>query len=142
MAISKKERKKILKNQAIDAQDIFRFRWRIAQILCEMPPTWGGLTDVDLIMESCSSAYSNDELKQDFLKGKPRNFYKELIDEVMEDLVNRNIAEKEEWALPYGDIDMYRYRKGRSLNQKRCDEVLRIQRGDQGLFNKLFPLIK
>ena len=61
------ERTQILHNNSINDRDIFIFRWRIPQVLCEAPRTWGGLTDVELLIRAQLLGYQNKELEQDFL---------------------------------------------------------------------------
>jgi hypothetical protein len=140
MAMSKRERKEILKAQAIDDEDIFRFRWRIAQILCEAPTSWGGLTDVELIIRAHLHGYRNLQLERDFLKGKHPNFYKALIDDVMTDLVKRGVAYREDETIPFGDIEMYKYKRGRSLTKVRCDKIIGTGLGDKKIYSQLFPV--
>lgn len=109
------ERHQILKEYSINQRDIFIFKWRIPQVLCEAPPNWGGLLDPELTFRAALKAYENQELQQDFLKGKPNNVYKAIMDEVMGDLVERRVAAGDDVAIPYAEIEMCRYRKGRAL---------------------------
>ena len=140
MAMSKRDRKQILRSQDINDEDIFRFRWRIAQVLCEAPLTWGGLTDVELIIRAHLHGYRNLQLERDFLGGKRSNFYKALIDEIMTDLLKRGIAYREDETIPFGDLEMYKYKKGRSLTKVRCDKLVGIGLGDRKIYSHLFPL--
>jgi len=110
-----KQRDEILKTQSITKNDIFIFKWRIPQILCEVPPSWGALTDIELMIRSALNAFENGELKRDFLSGKSDNIYKAIIDDVMDDLVVREVALKDKLTIPYGDREMDSYRKGISL---------------------------
>ena len=64
--MSNKEREKILKDQTINDEDIFRFRWRIAQVLCEVPESWGGLTNVELFIRAHLHGYRNAQLERNF----------------------------------------------------------------------------
>ena len=134
------ERRDLLHDNGIEDKDIFIFRWRIPQVLCEAPPSWGAITDVELLSQAQLLAYRNDDLQQDFLKGKPPNIYYALIEEVMTDLVARQIAVKEEETIPYGDRAMNRYRRGPALNEESCPEVTKIGLGDPGKYDRLFPL--
>src|SRR5207245_192252 len=103
------EREQILKKYAINQRDIFIFKWRVPQVLCEAPLSWGALTDTELVIRCALRAFENNELQQDFLKGKPHNVYKAIIDEVMDDLVDRHVALRDDMAIPYGDIIMNKY---------------------------------
>lgn len=136
----KTDRNKILEDNAITLSDIFAFKWRIPQVLCEAPEGWGSLTEVELLIRSALHAYDNMELQQDFLKGKSQNVYSAIMEEVMEDLVNRNIAVQNE-SLAYETFYMKRYSKGHALSAEKCKEVLKYGRGDQILFDALFPII-
>jgi|GEM_PF-1657263 hypothetical protein len=140
MAMLRQERRQILQNNHINNRDIFIFRWRISQVLCEAPRKWGGLTDVELLIRAYLLGYQNNELEQDFLKGKPHNVYTAIIEEVMTDLVNRHIARKEEEKIPYGDREMSRYTSGPALNELGCRGVTRIGLGDPETYNRLFPV--
>jgi hypothetical protein len=112
--MNKPDRNKILIDNAITSSDIFAFKWRIPQVLCEAPEIWGSLTQVELLIRSALHAYENKELQQDFLKGKSYNVYNVIMDEVMEDLVNRGIAIEDE-SLVYEARCMKRYSKGHTL---------------------------
>jgi hypothetical protein len=113
MIMSLEERREIFRLNDIKDKDIFIFRWRILQVLCEAPETWGALTDVELITRARLLGYKNNELEQDFLVGNTcHNVYKALIDEVMTDLVNRRIVVTEEDTINYGEIKMQKYRRG------------------------------
>ena len=59
MIMSPEERREILQLNYINDTDIFRFRWRITQVLCEAPERWGALTDVDLITKARVLGYKN-----------------------------------------------------------------------------------
>jgi hypothetical protein len=71
----------------------------------------GGLLDSEFIFRAALKAYENQELQQDFLKGKSNNVYKAIMDEVMDDLVERRIAARDDVTIPYAEIEMCRYRK-------------------------------
>ena len=103
------ERHQILKRYSIGKRDIFVFKWRVPQVLCEAPESWGGLSDVELIIRCALKAFENNELLQDFLNGKQNNVYKAIIDEVMYDLAGRGIALKDHLSISHGDIEMNRY---------------------------------
>jgi len=120
-------------------RDIFVFKWRVPQVLCEAPESWGGLSDVELIIRCALKAFENNELLQDFLNGKQNNVYKAIIDEVMYDLAGRGIALKDHLSIPYGDIEMNRYRKGPALTADKCREITNIGLGDENALDRIFP---
>jgi hypothetical protein len=140
MAMTSEERRDLLNENDINEKDIFIFRWRIPQVLCEAPRSWGAITDVELLSQAELLAFKNDRLEQDFLNGMPRNIYYALIEEVMTDLVNRRIALREGEPIPYGNREMNRYRRGPALDDQRCHEITGIGLGDQDTYNRLFPL--
>jgi hypothetical protein len=142
MAMLPEERRDLLHDNDIKDKDIFIFRWRIAQILCEAPITWGGLTDVELLIRAHLHGYQNKQLEQDYLKGRSHNVYTAIIEEVMTDLVARQVAIREEGTIFYGDREMNRYRRGPALNEGSCPEVTRIGLWDQNTYNRLFPPIR
>ena len=111
------DRQNILNKHAIERDDIFTFRWRVPQVLCEAPKEWGSLTEIELLIRSALNAYKNTELQQDFLQGK-ENIYGVLMEEVMEDLVKRSIAVRDNERVPFGKISMNKYRKGPALSDK------------------------
>jgi hypothetical protein len=86
-------------------------------------------------------AYENKDLQQDFLKGKSQNVYKALMDEVMEDLMKRDIAIRDIQTIAYESFYMNRCRMGHVLTLEKCNEVLKYGRGDQKLFDELFPIV-
>ncbi|MGA8105027.1 MAG: hypothetical protein WB815_00125, partial [Nitrososphaeraceae archaeon] len=88
------------------------------------------ILDVELLFQARLLGFKNDELEQDFLKGNPPNIYYALIEEVMTDIVNRQIAIREEESIPYDNREMNRYRRGPALNDHRCREVNRTVLGD------------
>jgi hypothetical protein len=134
-----KERREILRLNDINERDIFIFRWRIPQVLCEEPKTWGASTDVELITRARLLGYKNNELEQNFLVGKPRTVHKALIDEVMTDLVERRIVVREEDTINYGEIEMQKYQRGPALGEEGCRRVTSIGLGDLDTYNKFFP---
>jgi hypothetical protein len=140
MSMLPQERRDLLHDNGINDRDIFIFTWRIPQVLCEAPRSWGAITDVELLSQAQLLAFKNNDLEQDFLKGKPPNIYYALIEEVMTDLVNRHIALKVEETIPYGDREMNKYRSGPALNEERCHEITGIGLGDEDTYNQLFPL--
>ena len=95
---------------------------------------------MELITRAHLNAYQNNELKQDFLKGKPQNVYKALIDEVMTDLINRGVVIREEETLIYGDFEMNKYQRGPALNAEGCQRVTAIGLGDPDTYDQLFPM--
>jgi hypothetical protein len=129
MIMSEDERREILRLNHINDRDIFIFRWRIPQVLCEAPRAWGALTDVELITRARLLGYQNNELEQDFLVGKPHNVYKALIDEVMTDLVDRRLAVRED-TIHYGEIEMQKYRRGPALNEDGCRRITSVGLGE------------
>jgi hypothetical protein len=140
MTMSLEERREILRLNYIKDKDIFIFRWRILQVLCEAPETWGALTDVELITRARLLGYKNNELEQDFLVGNTcHNVYKALIDEVMTDLVNRRIVVREEDTINYGEIKMQKYRRGPALDEEGCRRITSIGLGDLDTYNRFFP---
>jgi hypothetical protein len=138
MTMSLEERREIFRLNDIKDKDIFIFRWRILQVLCEAPATWGALTDVELITRARLLGYKNNELEQDFLAGKPHNVYKALIDEVMTDLVERRIVVRED-TINYGEIEMQKYRRGPALDEEGCLKITSIGMGDPDTYNRFFP---
>ena len=132
------ERHQILKRYSIGNRDIFVFKWRVPQVLCEAPESWGGLSDVELIIRCALKAFENNELLQDFLNGKQNNVYKAIIDEVMYDLAGRGIALKDHLSIPYGDIEMNRYRKGPALTADKCREITNIGLAMKMLLTEFF----
>jgi hypothetical protein len=84
--------------------------------------------------------YRNLQLERDFLEGKHSNFYKALIDEVMTDLVKRGVVYREDETIPFGDIEMYKYKRGRSLTKVRCDKIIGTGLGDKKIYSQLFPV--
>jgi hypothetical protein len=140
MAMTPKERRNHLHDNGIDDKDVFIFRWRIAQILCEAPITWGALTDVELLIRAHLHAYRDKQLEQDYLKGRAHNVYTAIIEEVMTDLVARQVAIIEKVSIFYGDREMTRYRRGPALNEESCPEVTGTGLGDQDTYDRLFPL--
>jgi len=132
------ERHQILKRYSIGKKDIFVFKWRVPQVLCEAPESWGGLSDVELIIRCALNAFENNELLQDFLNGKQNNVYKAIIDEVMYDLAGRGIALKDHLSIPYGDIEMNRYRKGPALTADKCREITNIGLAMKMLLTEFF----
>ncbi len=132
------ERHQILKRYSIGKKDIFVFKWRVPQVLCEAPESWGGLSDVELIIRCALKAFENNELLQDFLNGKQNNVYKAIIDEVMYDLAGRGIALKDHLSIPYGDIEMNRYRKGPALTADKCREITNIGLAMKMLLTEFF----
>jgi len=132
------ERHQILKRYSIGKRDIFVFKWRVPQVLCEAPESWGGLSDVELIIRCALKAFENNELLQDFLNGKQNNVYKAIIDEVMYDLAGRGIALKDHLSIPYGDIEMNRYRKGPALTADKCREITNIGLAMKMLLTEFF----
>lgn len=139
--MDKSDQNRILIDNAITSSDIFAFKWRIPQVLCEVPKSWGALTEVELLIRSALHAYENKELQQDFLKGKLQNVYKAIMEEIMEDLVIRGIAIKDEQSIAYEEGYISRYRKGSALTPEKCEQVLRYGRGHQELFDSLFPIL-
>ena len=134
------ERREILRLNYIRDKDIFIFRWRILQVLCQAPETWGALTDVELITRARLLGYKNNELEQYFLVGNTcNNVYKALIDEVMTDLVQRRIVVREEDTINYGEIEMQKYRKGPVLDEEGCRRITSIGMGDPDTYNRFFP---
>jgi hypothetical protein len=136
--MSEDERREILRLNHINDRDIFIFRWRIPQVLCEAPRAWGALIDVELITRARLLGYQNNELEQDFLVGKPHNVYKALIDEVMTDLVDRRLAVRED-TIHYGEIEMQKYRRGPALNEDGCRRITSVGLGEPDTYNQFFP---
>ena len=132
------ERHQILKRYSIGKRDIFVFKWRVPQVLCEAPESWGGLSDVELIIRCALKAFENNELLQDFLNGKQNNVYRAIIDEVMYDLAGRGIALKDHLSISYGDIEMNRYRKGPALTADKCREITNIGLAMKMLLTEFF----
>ncbi|HYT02499.1 MAG TPA: hypothetical protein VEL70_06280, partial [Candidatus Acidoferrum sp.] len=71
--------------------------------------------------------------------GKQNNVYKAIIDEVMYDLAGRGIALKDHLSIPYGDIEMNRYRKGPALTADKCRQITNIGLGDENAIDRIFP---
>src|SRR5205807_3030131 len=132
------ERHQILKRYSIGNRDIFVLKWRVPQVLCEAPESWGGLSDVELIIRCALKAFENNELLQDFLNGKQNNVYKAIIDEVMYDLAGRGIALKDHFSISCGDIEMNRYRKGPALTADKCREITNIGLAMKMLLTEFF----
>jgi hypothetical protein len=116
------DRQNILKKHAIGRDDIFTFRWRVPQVLCEAPKEWGSLTEIELLIRSTLNAYKNTELQQDFLQGK-ENIYSVLMEQIMEDLVKRGVAVRDDERIPFGKINMNKYRRGAALTDNNCEKV-------------------
>jgi hypothetical protein len=138
--MNREERQQILKANYINERDLFLFKWRVPQVLCEAPESWGGLTDIELIFRSALGGFENYELMQAFLRGKGHSVYKAIIDEVADDLVRRRIVVKEDMTIPYEDFDMNRYSIGPALTGDKRGTITTIGSGDPKLFDQLFPI--
>lgn len=93
-------------------------------------------------MGSALKAYENEELQQDFLKGKSHNVYKAIVDEVMEDLVQRGAVIRDDMTVPYAEVELCRYRKAPALTEDKCREITRILLGDENSLERMFPLLE
>jgi hypothetical protein len=69
MAMPPNVRREIFRLNYINDNDIFIFRWRIPQVLCEAPETWGALTDVELITRARLLGYKKMSSNRIFWRG-------------------------------------------------------------------------
>jgi hypothetical protein len=121
----------------ITIDDLSKFQWEILKYMCSVAGVYDIFPEVLLFHRTNLKSYIDSKVKNEYLHDKGGVLYKLIMDNVMNQLIERAAVEVVE-EYQYGNLKMILYGRENKLKDM-CDDLKEYETEDFTLLDKLFP---